>query len=87
MIKVNKNKVEIEGKENIICAELGVIFDSLYEQIGEERTKLMIKIALDTVCEQNKKDMIKHIIKKKELKTKLREDLPKELADILCSLI
>lgn len=88
MIKVNKTEVKIEGKENIICGELGIIFNCLYENIGEERTKSMVKIALDTVFEENKKeDRIKHIIKKKELKTKLREDLPKEIADILCSLI
>lgn len=84
MIKVNKTEVKIEGKEDIICAELGIIFNCLYESIGEEETKSMIKIALDTVCEENKKE---DMIKKKELKTKLREDLPKELADILCSLI
>ena len=59
MIKVNKQNIEIEGKENIICAELGMIFNSLYEQIGEKRTKQMIKIAIDTVCEENKKEYVK----------------------------
>ena len=88
MIKVNKQNIEINGKENIICAELGMIFNSLYEQIGEKRTKQMIKIAIDTVCEENKKDYKKLlIIKKKELKNKLKQDLPEELANILYSLL
>lgn len=88
MIKVNKQHIEIEGKENIICAELGMIFNSLYEQIGEKRTKQMIKIAIDAVCEENKKDYVKeHFIKKKELKNKLKQDLPEELAKILCELL
>ena len=88
MIKVNKQNIEIEGKENIICAELGMIFNSLYEQIGEKRTKQMIKIAIDTVCEENKKDYAKvHFIKKKELKNKLKQDLPEELAKILSELL
>lgn len=88
MIKVNKQNIEIEGKENIICAELGMIFNSLYEKIGEKRTKQMIKVAIDTVCEENKKDYVKlHFIKKKELKNKLKQDLPEELANILCNLL
>ena len=88
MIKVNKQNVEIEGKENIICAELGMIFNSLYEQIGEKRTKQMIKIAIDTVCEENKKDYVKaHFIKKKELKEVLKRDLPEDLAKILLEII
>lgn len=45
-------------------------------------------IEIDTVCEENKKDYMKvHIIKKKELKNKLKQDLPEELANILCSLL
>ena len=88
MIRVNKQNIEIEGKENIICAELGMIFNSLYEQIGEKRTKQMIKIAINTVCEENKKDYIKvHFVNKKELKNKLKQDLPEELAKILCELL
>ena len=88
MIKVNKQNVKIKGKENIICAELGMIFNSLYEQIGEKRTKQMIKIAIDAVCEENKKDYVKtHFIKKKELKEVLKRDLPEDLAKILIQLI
>ena len=88
MIIVNKQHIEIEGKVNIICTELGMIFDSIYEKIGEKRTKQMIKIAIDTVCEKNKKNYVKlHFIKKKELKNKLKQDLPEELANILCSLL
>lgn len=88
MIKVNGTECFLKGKENEICGELGMIFNSLYEIIGEKRTKQMIKIAIDTVCKENKKDYAKvNFIKEKELKNKLIQGLPEDLAEILCNLI
>lgn len=88
MIKTENGKIEIIGKSDEVCSDLGVIFNTLIETIGEKRTKEMIKIAIDTVCEENKKDRVKvNFIKKKELKNKLKQDLPEEIADILCSLL
>ena len=84
MIKTENGNIEIIGKCNEVCADLGVIFKTLIETIGEKRTKEMIKIAIDAVSEENKKV---HFIKKKELKNKLKQDLPEELAKFLCSLL
>lgn len=88
MIKVNGTECFLEGKEDEICAEMGMIFNNLIEEIGINKTKTMVYLALDTVITENMKPQRKEqIIRKKELKKKLREDLPKELAEILCSLL
>lgn len=88
MIKVNGTKMYIEGKENEICGELGIIFNGLIQEIGINKTKTMVYLALDTVITENMKPERKEqIIRKKELKEKLRQNLPKELAEILCNLL
>lgn len=88
MIVVKESNIKLKGKESIICGELGIIFNTLIEEIGERRTKRMINIALDTVIEENKKEYIKQQIKdKKALKARIQRDFPKEISDILCSLI
>lgn len=88
MIKVNKAEVFLKGKENEICGELGIIFNALIEEIGIEDTKTMVYLALDTVINENmKQERKEQIIRKNELKKKLKENLPKDLAEILCSLI
>lgn len=84
MIIVKETNIEMEGKENVICGKLGIIFNTLIEEIGERRTKRMINIALHTVIEENRKRQIKD---KKDLKARIQRDLPKEISDILCSLI
>ena len=55
---------------------------------GINNTSSMVYLALDIAITKNMKPQRKErIIRKKELKKKLREDLPKELAEILCNLI
>lgn len=88
MIKVNEDYCVIKGKENEIYVELGIIFNGLVEEIGINKTKAMVYLALDTVITENMKPQRKEqIIRKKELKKKLRQYLPKKLAEILCSLL
>lgn len=88
MIKVNGTECFLAGKEDEICAEMGMIFNNLIEEIGINNTSSMVYLALDIAITKNMKPQRKErIIRKKELKKKLREDLPKELAEILCNLI
>lgn len=88
MIQVNNIYVKLKGKESEICADLGMIFNSIIEEIGIEKTKTLINIALETVIKENEKETrIEQIKTKKELKAKMQRNLPKELADLLCSLI
>lgn len=75
MIKVNKENVEIKGKESEIAGELGMIFYSLYEQFGEKKLKQMIDICLKVVIDDTK-----------EIKKKIKQEFPKDLANILCNL-
>ena len=81
MIKVNKSKINLEGKPSELCGELGMIFNAIYEKLGETELKFMIKTAFEVVKEENKN------IERKELKNKLKQYLPEELANILCSLL
>ena len=88
MINVNKSKIKLEGCPSELCGELGIIFNEIYEQLGETELKFMIKTAFEVVKEENKTRKRKEqIICKKELKNKLKQDLPEELANILCSLL
>lgn len=88
MIKVNRSICFLKGKVNEISVELGIIFNGLIEEIGINKTKKMVYLALDKAITENMKPERKEeIIRKKELKEKLRQNLPKELAEILCSLL
>lgn len=88
MIKVNGTKMYIKGKENEICGELGIIFNGLIQEIGINKTETMIYLALDSVITENMKlERKEEIISKKELKEKLRQNLPEKLAESLCNLI
>lgn len=54
--------------------------------IKVNKIKTMINGALDTVITENMKPQ-RTIIRKEELKKKLRQDLPTELAENLCNLL
>lgn len=75
MIKVNRTNVEIKGKENEIVGELGMIFYSLYEELGKKKLKQMIDICLTNVINDTT-----------EIKKKIKQEFPKDLADMLCTL-
>ena len=85
MIKTENGKIEIIGKIYEVCSDLGVIFNTLIETIGEKRTKELIKIAYEVVTEDSESKIKK--VSNKELKEILKRDLPEELANILCSLL
>ena len=88
MIIVNGSRFNLDGKPSEICGELCVIFNVLYEELGEIGLRTMVKTALDKVLEENKTKVRKEQIKnKKELEKKLKQDLPEEIANILCSLL
>lgn len=88
MIFSDGDNYKIKGRPSEIAVDFGIIFNKIYETLGENELIFMIKTALDIVIKENnteaRKEQIKH---KKELKKKLKQDLPEELANILCSLL
>lgn len=75
MIKVNRTDIEIKGKESEIAGELGMIFYSLFKEFGEKKLKQMIDISLKVVIDDTK-----------EIKKKIKQEFPKDLANMLCKL-
>lgn len=88
MILSDGDNYKVKGRPNEIAGDLGVIFNIIYETLGEIELRFMVKTVLDTVIKENKTKVRKEQIKnKKELEKKLKQDLPEELANILCSLL
>lgn len=88
MILSDGDKYKVKGRPSEIAEDLGVIFNIIYETFGEIELRFIVKTVLDTVIKENKikvrKEQIKH---KKELEKKLKQNLPEEIANILCSLL
>ena len=88
MILSDGDNYKIKGRSSEIAVDLGVIFNKIYETLGEIELIFMIETALEVVIKENKtKERKEQINHKKELKKKLKQDLPEELANILCSLL
>ena len=88
MILSDGDNYKVKGRPGEIAGDLGVIFNIIYETLGEIELRFMVKTVLDTVIKENKTKVRKEQIKnKKELEKKLKQDLPEELANILCSLL
>lgn len=88
MILSDEGVYQVKGTRREIVEDFGEIFNIIYENLGETELKLMIKTALDIVIKENSSETRKQGIKnKRELKNKLKQDLPEELANILCSLL
>ena len=88
MILSYGNNYKVKGRPSEIAGELGVIFNIIYEKLGESELRFMVKNALDVVIKENKAEVRKEQIKKKkELEKKLKQDLPEEIANILCSML
>lgn len=94
MIKVNENDITICGQENEIAGELGVIMNTLKNELGTEKTLRMIQIVMEKVFEGelkiesfrvNKKENTgkKDIEEIKEILDKLPDDLSKMLKHLL----
>lgn len=84
MIKVIDNYINIEGKLNNICDEISLIYFKLIMEIGKEETIALIDMALDKslyIVEKNDK------ILKKDIKEKIKEKFPKNIAETLCNLL
>lgn len=88
MILSDGDNYKVKGKPIEIAGDLGVIFNIIYETLGEIELRFMVKTVLDTVIKENKTKVRKEQIKnKKELEKKLKQDLPEEIANILCNLL
>lgn len=88
MILSDGENYKVKGRPSEIAGDLGVIFNIIYETLGEIELRFMVKTVLDTVIKENKTKVRKEQIKnKKELEKKLKQDLPEEIANILCSLL
>ena len=94
MIKVDGSKIIIHGRENEIAGELGVIMNTLKNELGTEKTLRMIQIVMEEVFEGelkiegfrvNKKENTgkKDIEEIKEILDKLPDDLSKMLKHLL----
>lgn len=94
MIKVDKTNLSICGQENEIVGELGVIMNTLKNELGTEKTLRMIQIVMEKVFEGelkiesfrvNKKENTgkKDIEEIKEILDKLPDDLSKMLKHLL----
>ena len=88
MILSDGDNYKVKGRPSEIAGDLGVIFNIIYETFGEIELRFIVKTVLYTVIKENKtkvrKEQIKH---KKELEKKLKQNLPKEISSILCSLL
>ena len=88
MILSDGDNYKVKGRLTEIAEDLGVIFNIIYETLGEIELRFMVKTVLDTVIKENKTKVRKEQIKnKKELEKKLKQNLPEEIANILCSLL
>lgn len=88
MILSDGDNYKVKGRPSEIAEDLGVIFNIIYKTLGEIELKFMVKTVLDTVIKENKTKVRKEQIKnKKDLEKKLKQDLPEEIANILCSLL
>lgn len=64
MILSDGDNYKVKGRHSEIAAELGVIFNIIYEKFGENELRFMVKTALNVVIKENKTKVRKEQIKK-----------------------
>ena len=84
MIKSEKGRVEVSGRECQIVGDLGNIFASMMNCFGENKGLHLINYALEETKKLYSED---DFIETEELKNIIKEKLPKEISKILLKLI